>query len=123
MHSITYGVDQHRRPEVIAKAKIPLQKDTRPLYPVLLGTGSLVRNGLVLSYLGQDALSCPTWDRMLCPVLRGTGCLVLSYLGQNALSGMALAQSLVGQAALFIKHSVKDISSAAPANANTLWQS
>ena len=69
-----------------------LCKRTHVLF--LLGTGSLVRNGLVLSYLGQ-----------------------------NALSGMALAQSLVGQAALFIKHSVKDISSAAPANANTLWQS
>ena len=45
----------------------------------------------ILSYLGQEALSgmalsCPTWDRLPCPVLLGTGCFVLSYVGQAALS-------------------------------------
>ena len=44
--------------------------------PVLLGTGCFV-----MSYLGQDALSCPTWDRLPCPVLLGTECLVRNGLG------------------------------------------
>ena len=35
----------------------------------------------ILSYLGQEALSCPTWDRLPCPVLLGTECLVRNGLG------------------------------------------